>query len=93
MKAVAARIEGLVQGVGFRAWTKRQADRLEVFGWVRNEPDGTVSALFCGPRESVDAMVALCRRGPPGSHVTHVQAADAELTNPLPTGFVIRRDN
>ncbi len=92
MKAVTVRIEGRVQGVGFRAWTKRQADRLELFGWVKNEPDGTVSALFFGPRESVDGIVALCRRGPAAAGVTNVETRDAEPAEDPPTRFTILRD-
>jgi acylphosphatase len=49
-KAVLVRIEGSVQGVGFRAWTQSEASRLGLRGWVRNEPDGSVAAHLEGSR-------------------------------------------
>lgn len=60
---------GLVQGVFFRDSCRREARRAGVAGWVRNRPDGTVEAVFEGSPESVDRMVAWCRRGPSRAHV------------------------
>ncbi|MBO0829549.1 MAG: acylphosphatase [Streptosporangiales bacterium] len=60
---------GLVQGVFFRETCRREARRAGVTGWVRNRPDGTVEAVFEGPPESVERMVAWCRRGPSRAHV------------------------
>ncbi|MFZ2102879.1 MAG: acylphosphatase [Oricola sp.] len=71
-KSVLARITGRVQRVSFRAWTRREATRLGLAGWVRNEADGSVSALLDGPETAVDAMVRLLWQGPPASRVTHV---------------------
>lgn len=72
---VEARITGRVQGVCFRAWTEEEAVRLGVSGWVRNEPDGSVRALFVGPRGRVEAMLERCRDGPPAARVSEVDAA------------------
>ena len=55
---------GLVQGVFFRDSTRREAQRLGVTGWVRNEPDGTVAIEAQGPDPAVEALVDFCRRGP-----------------------------
>jgi len=71
--SVAARITGRVQGVWFRGWVREQARRLGLTGWVRNEPDGSVAALFVGPQAAVAAMLALCREGPPHAHVLGVE--------------------
>lgn len=47
-------VRGRVQGVGFRAWTVREAKALGLDGWVRNRRDGTVEVLACGgDRKSV----------------------------------------
>jgi acylphosphatase len=79
------RIEGRVQGVWFRAWTQEQADRLKLAGWVRNRRDGSVEALFSGPPEAVDAVLAACRRGPPAASVVNVAIAPADP--PADPGF------
>ena len=72
-KSVHVLIGGRVQGVGFRAWTERRARSLGLAGWVRNLPDGDVEAVFSGPAEAVDAMLAACREGPRGARVTKVE--------------------
>jgi len=78
IRAVAVRIEGRVQGVWYRGWTVEEAARRRLRGWVRNRNDGSVEALFIGPPQSVSAMVAACRRGPPAARVTAVHERSAE---------------
>ena len=73
-------VRGQVQGVGFRYHCTRQAQRLGVVGWVRNEPDGTVAGHFEGPASSVESLVAWCRKGPGYAAVEHVEATPAEPT-------------
>ena len=65
-------ISGRVQGVFFRVETKRAADGLGVFGWVKNRRDGTVEALFEGDRDRVDALLEWCKEGPGHSQVSNV---------------------
>lgn len=65
-------ISGRVQGVCYRYWTRQNADRLGLAGWVRNRQDGTVEAVFSGVGEQVDEMLRLCRRGPDAAFVTRV---------------------
>jgi acylphosphatase len=72
--AVRVRITGRVQGVWFRGWTRQEARRLGLAGWVRNMPDGSVEALFTGPGAAVDTMLVLCRQGPPHARVDGVEA-------------------
>ncbi len=62
-------VKGIVQGVNFRYYTHRQAVRLNLTGWVRNLPDGSVAAVFEGDDQDVEAMVQWCRQGPPSSRV------------------------
>ena len=65
-------ISGRVQGVFFRMETKRAADRFGVSGWVRNQRDGTVEAIFEGDQDKVDAVLEWCNEGPPSAKVTDV---------------------
>ena len=65
-------VQGLVQGVWFRASTKEEADRIGVMGWVRNLPDGSVETVFEGEAKKVEEIVAWCHRGPSGARVKKV---------------------
>jgi len=80
-------VTGLVQGVGFRAWTVRQAQRLGLAGWVRNMPSGEVEALAQGDKKSLDAFVEALRAGPPYSRVDGVVVESARMQ--AITGFKI----
>jgi acylphosphatase len=71
-RTVQVRIEGRVQGVGYRAWVVRTAAQLSLAGFVRNEPDGSVAAGFTGPATDVDEMLTLLEIGPPAAAVTSV---------------------
>src|ERR1700733_6403059 len=75
-KCVRLRLEGRVQGVGFRAWVADEAYGRGLRGWVRNRRDGSVEAQFCGPAEQVDAMIAACRKGPRAARVDGLLAAE-----------------
>lgn len=68
-------VSGRVQGVFFRAETRRAAERFGVFGWVRNNSDGTVEAVFEGEKIRVDSMIDWCKGGPPHAKV---KSADVE---------------
>ena len=87
VKTVTVRIEGRVQGVYYRAWTKRTARGLSLDGWVRNGRDGSVEAVFSGPTEHVDEMLRRCVDGPPDAEVTKVTITD-EGGAP-PSGFTV----
>jgi acylphosphatase len=64
---------GLVQGVFFRDTLRNAADREHVAGWVRNNRDGTVEAVFEGDAGAVERLVALAREGPPGARVEELE--------------------
>jgi acylphosphatase len=68
-----ARIDGHVQGVGFRAFVYEIALSQDLTGWVRNTHDGLVEVLGEGPRENLDILLAYLRRGPRGAFVTEVR--------------------
>jgi len=76
------RIEGRVQGVGFRAWTSREAERRNLDGWVRNRADGSVEIVFAGDAGAVAAAIEACRRGSAYAVVVTV----AELPSPPDPG-------
>jgi acylphosphatase len=67
------RIEGRVQGVGYRDWLTRKARAAGLRGWVRNRLDGSVEALLIGDAGVVDDVVSACRLGPRMAAVTAVQ--------------------
>lgn len=57
-------IRGRVQGVFFRMETQRAAVSHDVFGWVKNQPNGAVAAVFEGEAKNVQAMIDWCGKGP-----------------------------
>jgi len=71
-RRVRALVFGRVQGVWYRAWTREEARRRGLSGWVRNRRDGTVEAVFAGTEEAVEEMLAACREGPSRAVVTDV---------------------
>lgn len=72
-RTVHVRIEGRVQGVGYRAWVVRAANGLGLTGWVRNRDDGSVEAVFQGPPDVVQDMLRRCEIGPPAADVSRVE--------------------
>ena len=77
-RAVDLHVTGRVQGVSFRWYAAREAARLGLAGWVRNDPDGSVGAHAEGPTEAVDEFVTWCRQGPPAARVQDVTVSDVE---------------
>jgi len=71
-------VSGRVQGVFYRATCARLARDKGLAGSVRNRPDGGVEAVFEGPRNEVEEMVAWCRRGPDLARVDEVVVSDEE---------------
>src|SRR5450432_496528 len=70
---VRASVRGLVQGVSYRALTRREAAQLGLSGWVRNLPDGSVLLEAQGPAARVEALIAWCREGHPIAEVSGVE--------------------
>ena len=74
-------VTGRVQGVFFRQSCRREAVNAGVAGWVRNNADGTVEAVFEGEEAAVQRVVMWMRVGPPSAEVTAV-----EVTQEPPVG-------
>jgi len=66
------RVEGKVQGVGFRAYAIRQAVALNLTGWVRNRADGAMEAIVTGQVKDVEGFIQACMKGPQGAKVTNI---------------------
>jgi acylphosphatase len=74
------RIEGRVQGVGFRYAMQAQAQQLRVTGWVRNRSDNSVEAVVCSENmQLIEDIVAWARQGPRFANVTRVEIAEIEI--------------
>lgn len=71
-------VSGRVQGVGYRDWVVRTAQRTGLTGWVRNLKDGRVEILVFGDDEALGKLVEGCREGPPLARVDHVEAWPAD---------------
>jgi acylphosphatase len=84
-RAVSVRVFGRVQGVSFRWACEREASRLGLAGWVRNEPDGSVATYAEGPGDAVDALLAWCGEGPPAARVERVEVDEVPAEGA--TGF------
>ena len=82
-------IKGRVQGVGFRYFTKGKANELNLSGWVRNRPDGTVELLAKGNRTSLEQFMQSLEAGPIGSRVEKVESQWIEDSQEY-KGFEIR---
>jgi acylphosphatase len=81
-------VTGRVQGVFFRAETRNRAQQLGLGGWVRNNADGTVEAVFEGEPDKVESMLDWSRRGP-----AHAAVDDVEIAWEEPQGereFAVR---
>jgi acylphosphatase len=81
-------VHGFVQGVFFRDTVRRHAVSAGVAGWVRNNRDGTVEAVFEGELDAVERLVRLTHEGPRGARVERVEVVEEEPEGLV--GFSIR---
>jgi acylphosphatase len=90
VRHVGIRVHGRVQGVFFRATAKDVASSLDVCGYLRNEPDGSVYIEAEGDQGQIEKFLAWCRKGPPRAAVSNVEITDGDLRGFRE--FVISRD-
>ena len=81
---------GLVQGVFYRASAQQEAMRLGLVGEVRNLPDGSVEIIAEGAKDTVEELIAWCRRGPPAARVEHVRVRWSAARGEFRTFMVAR---
>jgi acylphosphatase len=86
------RVEGRVQGVGFRWWTAREAGEAGIRGWVRNRSDGSVEVWAWGSPGALDGLAERLRSGPEGARVREVYRVEMDPLDMEPpgAGFEIR---
>ena len=82
-------VSGIVQGVGFRYFTERAAERLQLSGYTRNLPDGRVEVYAIGTLEQLANMRSALERGPWGASVSEVKEEQSGVDPNYERGFVI----
>ncbi|TPI10187.1 acylphosphatase [Mesorhizobium sp. B4-1-3] len=88
-RIVRARVSGAVQGVSYRVWARGEAVRLGLTGWVRNERDGSVTALIAGADGAVTAMIERLWQGPRGALVSKVEIEEAADDAPVDFRIIV----
>ncbi len=82
------RVSGRVQGVFFRASTRRRAQPLGLAGYAINLPDGSVEVAACGPVEALNELQRWLHEGPPAARVDRIERLDPPPPDQLPdSGF------
>ncbi len=87
-KAAILKISGRVQNVGFRYHTRKQAQELNISGYVKNEPDGSVYVEAEGEEESLDRFILWCHKGPNWARVDEVKIQVCQFQGY--DGFVVK---
>ena len=82
-------VRGRVQGVGFRWFVWREAERLSLEGYVRNRADGSVEVLARGSPDAMARLTDILSRGPTMAHVEFVEKEDVSHDMELPKPFDI----
>jgi acylphosphatase len=75
--------KGRVQGVFYRASTAQAAISLNLYGWVRNLPNGDVEVCVQGEESQVQKLIDWCWQGPELAHVTDVVVESQEIDTSL----------
>jgi acylphosphatase len=80
---------GVVQGVGFRYFAHRAAERLHLSGYAKNLPDGRVEVYAIGTAEDLVKLRSVLERGPWGASVSEVKEEDAAIDSNYANDFDI----
>jgi len=85
------KINGRVQGVGFRYFTRKTAKKYAVSGWVKNMDDGTVEVILAGNERAVLEMMDKLRDGPSPARVTGMEEIPTDKSADDFQSFIVRR--
>lgn len=88
-RRVEATVFGYVQGVSFRYYTRREAERLQLTGWVANQYDGTVKVVAEGTHDSLQELASFLLYGSPTARVEHVKVDWLDAMNEF-SNFTVR---
>ena len=85
-------VSGRVQGVFYRASTRKEATGLGLAGYASNLPDGRVEVLIVGEPDAVKVLIDWLSKGPPAARVASVEVQELQLDDieKLPVGFATR---
>lgn len=75
------KVVGRVQGVFFRAFTKEQAENLNIYGFVTNTDDGNVYIEAEGNSNNLQKLIEWCHKGPFMAKVEEVMVNVGEIKN------------
>jgi acylphosphatase len=89
MKRAQVIVQGRVQGVYYRASARDHARRLNLSGWARNCPDGSVELVVEGESKQIEQLIAWCHQGPPAAVVTQVEVEWQTATGEF-VGFAVK---
>lgn len=79
MKTLRIIVNGRVQGVYFRAYTQKQAIKLNINGYVKNQSNGSVEIIATGEQKNLDGFIEWCHKGPMLAKVSHVAVTNYSL--------------
>lgn len=79
MKRYKIRVNGLVQGVGFRYYTLRIAEQFGATGFVKNNIDGSVSAEIQTREDLINQLIAEIKRGPSHAYVREFEKMEIAI--------------
>ncbi len=88
MKRCKIKIEGIVQGVGFRFSARKAAMGIGVSGFVKNMPDGSVYAEAEAEEKKINEFISWCKKGPPAARVEKIIVTEMEVKHS--EGFYIK---
>ena len=89
MQRVHIIVQGIVQGVFFRANAKKVAETLGLNGYTRNMVDGSVEVVAEGPKEKIKELIEFCKKGPRAARVNKVDVKIGEASGDF-NGFEVR---